>query len=140
MYAILDDAARRARAYLDNLDRRSVAPSAAATSALSPLDEPLPRQPGDPAETLALLDRLVSPATLAMAGPRFFGFVIGGALPVTLAANWLAGAWDQNTGLYRATPGTAFIEQIALRWLLDVLHLPADTTGAFVTGATVANF
>src|SRR2546426_666867 len=87
MYAILDDAARRARAYLDNLDRRPVAPSAAATSALSQLDEPLPQQPSDPAQTLALLDRLVSPATMAMAGPRFFGFVIGGTFPVTLAAN-----------------------------------------------------
>jgi glutamate/tyrosine decarboxylase-like PLP-dependent enzyme len=74
-----------------------------------------------------------------MAGPRFFGFVIGGSLPVTLAANWLAGAWDQNTGLYRPTPATSFIEQIALRWLLELLQLPSDCAGAFVTGATVAN-
>jgi glutamate/tyrosine decarboxylase-like PLP-dependent enzyme len=58
---------------------------------------------------------------------------------VTLAANWLANAWDQNTGLYRPTPGTAFIEQVALGWLLDVLRLPPDSSGAFVTGATVAN-
>ena len=70
---------------------------------------------------------------------RFFGFVIGGSLPVALAANWLAGAWDQNSALYRATPGTAYLEQIALRWLLDVLGLPASCGGAFVTGATVAN-
>src|SRR5207302_2854457 len=139
MYAILDEAARRARAYLDSLDRRSVAPSAAATSALSRLDEPLPRQPGDPAETLGLLDRLVSPATLAMAGPRFFGFVIGGALPVTLAANWLAGAWDQNASMYRVTVATALIEDIALRWLVDVFGLPSKCAGAFVTGATMAN-
>jgi glutamate/tyrosine decarboxylase-like PLP-dependent enzyme len=74
-----------------------------------------------------------------MAGPRFFGFVIGGTLPVTLAANWLAGAWDQNTGLYRPTPGTSFLEQVSLRWLLELLHLPASCGGAFVTGATVAN-
>ncbi|TLY80117.1 MAG: aspartate aminotransferase family protein [Gammaproteobacteria bacterium] len=140
MYAILDDAARRARAYLDNLDRRSVAPSAAATSALSRLDEPLPRQPGDPAETLALLDRLVSPATLAMAGPRFFGFVIGGALPVTLAANWLAGAWDQNAALYEVTPGVSRLEEVALRWLIELFELPPGTGAGFVTGATVANF
>jgi len=140
MYAILDDAARRARAYLDNLDRRSVAPSAAATSALSRLDEPLPRQPGDPAETLGLLDRLVSPATLAMAGPRFFGFVIGGALPVTLAANWLAGAWDQNAALYEVTPGVSRLEEVALRWLIELFELPPGTGAGFVTGATVANF
>jgi glutamate/tyrosine decarboxylase-like PLP-dependent enzyme len=65
--------------------------------------------------------------------------VIGGTLPVTLAANWLAGAWDQNTGLYKPTPGTSHIEQVALRWLLEVLGLPKDSAGAFVTGATMAN-
>ena len=140
MYAILDDAARRARAYLDNLDRRPVAPSVAATSALSQLDEPLPQQPSDPAQTLALLDRLVSPATMAMAGPRFFGFVIGGTLPVTLAANWLAGAWDQNTALYGVTPGAAHLEEVALRWLTELFELPPGTGAGFVTGATVANF
>ncbi len=88
---------------------------------------------------MRLLDELGSPATTAMAGPRFFGFVIGGTLPVTLAANWLAGAWDQNSALYRPTPGTAHIEEVALRWLLDVLRLPRESAGAFVTGATVAN-
>ena len=76
---------------------------------------------------------------MGMAGPRFFGFVIGGSLPVTLGANWLAGAWDQNAVLYRATPGAAYIEQVALRWLIDVLKLPAGCSGAFVTGATVGN-
>src|SRR5690606_33824328 len=109
-------------------------------AALGELDEPLPEQASDPADSLALLDRVVGPATMGMAGPRFFGFVIGGALPGTLAANWLAGAWDQNSALYAATPGTAYVEQVALRWLVDVLGLPAGTGGAFVTGATVANF
>jgi glutamate/tyrosine decarboxylase-like PLP-dependent enzyme len=77
---------------------------------------------------------------MGMAGPRFFGFVIGGSLPVTLAANWLAGAWDQNTALAHVSPATAAIEQVALRWLLDMFGLPADCAGAFVSGATVANF
>ena len=86
-----------------------------------------------------MLDELGSPATTAMAGPRFFGFVIGGSLPVTLAANWLAGAWDQNTGLFRPTPATSFLEQVSLRWLLEILGLPRECGGAFVTGATVAN-
>jgi Pyridoxal-dependent decarboxylase conserved domain len=75
-----------------------------------------------------------------MAGPRFFGFVIGGSLPVTLAANWLAGAWDQNPGLYAPTPATARLEEVALRWLLDLFRLPSECGGAFVTGATMANF
>lgn len=91
-------------------------------------------------KVIALLDEIVSPATLGTAGPRFYGFVIGGSLPVSLAANWLAGAWDQNSALYNTTPGTAVIEQVALDWLLDLFGLPKDSAGAFVTGATVANF
>jgi glutamate/tyrosine decarboxylase-like PLP-dependent enzyme len=140
VYAILDDAARRARAYLNGLNDRSVEASPAAVAALRQLDEALPEGPSDAAETLALLDRVVSPATLAIAGGRFFGFVIGGALPGTLAANWLAGAWDQNAGLYAATPGVSYLETVALRWLVDLFELPSGTGGAFTTGATVANF
>jgi glutamate/tyrosine decarboxylase-like PLP-dependent enzyme len=87
-----------------------------------------------------MLDELVSPATMALAGPRFFGFVIGGALPATLAANWLAGAWDQNAALGKVTPGVARLEEVALGWLKDVLGLPTSTQGSFVTGATMANF
>lgn len=138
--ALLDDAAARARRYLGGLDARSVAPSAAALAALPRLDEPLPEDAGDPAAVLALLDELVSPATMAMAGRRFFGFVIGGTLPVTLAANWLAGAWDQNAALARVAPGVAKLEEVALGWLKDLLGLPAASEGAFVTGATIANF
>ena len=87
-----------------------------------------------------MLDDLGSPATVGMAGPRFFGFVIGGSMPATLAANWLAGAWDQNAGLFVASPIGAVLEEVALGWLLDILGLPAGCGGAFVTGATVANF
>jgi len=139
MHSLLPDATTRALRYLDGLATRSVAPTPAAVAQLSAFDTPLPENPIAPAETLRLLDEVGSPATTAMAGPRFFGFVIGGALPATLAANWLAGAWDQNSALHRATPATAVIEQVALRWLLDVLALPPTATGAFVTGATVAN-
>jgi glutamate/tyrosine decarboxylase-like PLP-dependent enzyme len=136
---LMADASHRAIRYLGSLGSRPVAPTASAVEGLKAFDERLPERSSDPSETLRLLDEVGSPATTSMAGPRFFGFVIGGALPVTLAANWLAGAWDQNTGLYRPTPGTAYLEQIALRWLLDLLHLSSDCTGAFVTGATVAN-
>jgi glutamate/tyrosine decarboxylase-like PLP-dependent enzyme len=140
VYSILDDAARRAKTYLQGLEGRPVAPSAAAVRHLRELDEALPAQSSDPAATLALLDRIVSPATMASAGPRFFGFVIGGALPVTLAANWLAGAWDQNAALHLSMPGVSYLEDVALRWLVELLQLPPGTGGAFVTGATVANF
>ena len=136
---LLADAAARAQRYLAALPERSVAPSVEAVEALAGLGDALPEEPADASAVLARLDDIVSPATMAMAGPRFFGFVIGGSLPVTLAANWLATAWDQNTGLHAVTPGTSHIEQLALDWLLDVLHLPAGIAGAFVTGATVAN-
>lgn len=140
MYAILDDAHRRAKAYLAGLENRSVAPAPEAVSALRELEGPLPSRSSTAEETLAQLDRLISPATLASAGPRFFGFVIGGSLPVSLAASWLAGAWDQNAALYLTTPGVACLESCALRWLIELFELTTDTAGPFVTGATVANF
>ena len=137
---LLEESARRALAYLAGLPARPVAPSDAALEALRGFDEPLPERQGDPAAAIRLLDELGSPATLATAGPRFFGFVIGGSLPVALAANWLAGAWDQNAAYYRVAPATTVLEQVALLWLLDLLQLPPDCAGAFVTGATMANF
>ncbi len=140
MRTLLENAAERAITYLEGLDERSVAPLAEALAQISRFDTAMPHEPEDPAAILQLLDEVGSPASLATAGPRFFGFVIGGSLPVTLAANWLAGAWDQNSALVQVTPATALLEQVALRWLLDVLHLPSQSGGAFVTGATVANF
>jgi len=140
MRKLLEHAAQRAIAYLENLDARSVAPLPGSVAKLSALDQPLPEKPNQPEAALKVLDEVCSGATLAISGRRFFGFVIGGSLPVTLAANWLAGAWDQNSAYYNATPATAYLEQIALGWLLDLLHLPRESGGGFVTGATVANF
>lgn len=139
MKDLLTDTARRAISYLEGLEHRTVAPSKEAVARLAALDMPLPAQPVSPETVLRQLDETGSPATMAMAGPRFFGFVIGGSLPVTLAANWLAGAWDQNSALHNVTPATAAFEQVALRWLLDVLKLPPDCGGAFVTGTSVAH-
>jgi glutamate/tyrosine decarboxylase-like PLP-dependent enzyme len=138
--ALLEDVARRASRYLESLGERPVAPSPEAIRGLAALDEPLPAGPTDAARVLAELDEFVSPATMAMAGPRFFGFVIGGALPATLAANWLASAWDQNAVFAKVTPGVSMLEEVALRWLVDFLGLPDLTQGSFVTGATLANF
>jgi glutamate/tyrosine decarboxylase-like PLP-dependent enzyme len=140
MDPLLEDAARRAAAYLASLPERKVAPDAVAVRRLAALDVPLQDEARDPQRVLAELDELVTPATMAMAGPRFFGFVIGGSLPAALAANWLAGAWDQNTGLYAVTPGVAHLEQVVIRWLNELFGLPAGTGGAFVTGATMASF
>ncbi len=138
--ALLEDAAQRAIRYLESLGTRPVAPAAEAVSRLAALAGPLPATPVDDASVLARLDELVGPATMAMAGPRFFGFVIGGALPATVAANWLATAWDQNAALSTATPGVSHVEALALAWLKELFGLPVSTQGAFVTGATMANF
>lgn len=138
--ALLRAAAERAANYLESLGARAVVPTAAAVAALARLDAPLPQHGTDALQTLALLDELVSPATAAMAGPRFFGFVIGGSLPAALAANWLAGAWDQNAAFGSVTPGVARLEQSALRRLVALFELPRETAAGFVTGATVANF
>src|SRR5205814_1301655 len=120
------------------LPTRSVAPTPAALERLRSLDRPLPDGPADPAAVLAELDAVGSPATMATAGGRFFGFVIGGSLPAALAASWLAAAWDQDAGRAVMAPGAAAFEEVALRWLLEALGLPAESAGGFVTGATMA--
>jgi glutamate/tyrosine decarboxylase-like PLP-dependent enzyme len=137
---LLDDTCRRAQHYLASLDQRAVAPSPEALVALARFDGPLPQQSSPPGQVLAELDEWGSPATMASAGRRFFGFVIGGSLPVTVAASWLASAWDQNAGLVVTSPINAKLEQIALEWVKDLCRLPPDCAGGFVTSATAANF
>ena len=140
MRELLNAAAERAIRYLETIDGRSVAPSPRAVAALARLDEPLPEGPSDPKAVLATLDELASPASMAMAGGRFFGWVIGGSLPATVAANWLTTTWDQNAAGFQSSPGAVAVEQVALRWLLEALRLPRDCAVGFVTGATMANF
>jgi glutamate/tyrosine decarboxylase-like PLP-dependent enzyme len=139
MRELLNAAAERAMRYLDGLNERGVAPDRAIVARLAELDIPLPDHSSPVDETIALLDSYGA-ATMAMAGPRFFGFVVGGALPAALAANWLASSWDQMAGLAEVTPLPAKLEEVALRWLRDVLGLPPETGVGFVTGATMANF
>ena len=136
---LLKATAERATRYLSGLDDRPVAATRPSVEQLQRFAKALPEGGTDPEAVIASLDELGSPATMAMAGPRFFGFVIGGALPVSVAANWLATAWDQNTGLFEVTPATAYLEEVTLGWLVDLFGLPAGTGGAFVTGASVAN-
>ena len=138
--ALLRDTTERATRYLADLPARNVAPTPHAIAQLAAFTEPLPDQPCDPTAVVELLDRYGSPATVATAGARFLGYVVGGALPAALAAKWLAGAWDQDGGAVSTSPACAAIEEVALGWLLDLLRLPPDCAGAFVTGATMANF
>ena len=137
-WAILDDAARRADRHLQSLRDRSVVPTADALDALRGFDVPLQETPLPASAVVEELDRLGSPATVAIPGPRFFGFVDSGALPGALAVNWLSTAWEQHGSFEVTSPGSTKIEQVALRWVLELLGLPSDCAGGFVTGTTAA--
>jgi glutamate/tyrosine decarboxylase-like PLP-dependent enzyme len=140
MKELLADAAARAAQYCQGIDSRRVVPTPEDVARMEVLGGPLPQHSSNPAEVIALLDEAGSPATVASAGGRYFGFVTGGSLPAALAANWLAGAWDQNAAFRVTSPAAAVIEEIALEWVLDLLGLPRGCGAGFVTGATMANF
>ncbi|HEX3782507.1 MAG TPA: pyridoxal-dependent decarboxylase [Pseudonocardiaceae bacterium] len=131
-------AAQQARRYLAELAERRVAPDEAAVAGLAELTSELPEQPLGPIEVLRQLDEIGSAATVASAGPRYFGFVNGGALPIAVAASWLIAAWDQNCGYRAQTPLGAELEEVALNWVVELLGLPAGTGGTFVSGASTA--
>jgi glutamate/tyrosine decarboxylase-like PLP-dependent enzyme len=137
---LLAETAVRAARYTSEIRSRRVSPLPEDVARLDSLGGTFPEGPCDPAEVLALLDDVGSPATVATTGGRYFGFVIGGTLPAALAANWLAGAWDQNAALYVMSPVAAKIEEIVLAWLIDLIGLPSTCGAGFVTGTTMANF
>ncbi|HEU4730787.1 MAG TPA: pyridoxal-dependent decarboxylase [Kofleriaceae bacterium] len=137
---LLADTLAMAEDYLGGLGRRRVFPAPEALAALERFDEPLPEGPGAPLDTIRLLHRIGAPATTASAGGRFFGLVVGGALPVALAASWLTAAWDQVVFNDATSPVGVKLEQVASRWLLAVLGLPDGCSVGFVTGATMGNF
>src|SRR5262245_41531385 len=136
---LLEEAAWRAGRYAEDVRWRAVSPARAGLAGLERFAEPLPEHPSDPHETLALLDEAGSPATVASTGPRYFGFVTGGTLPIALASGWLAMAWDQNAALPVMSPVAARLHEITRAWLVELFGLPKTTAAAFVTGATMAN-
>jgi glutamate/tyrosine decarboxylase-like PLP-dependent enzyme len=140
MRDLLTDASARAVRYVSGVGSRRIAPRQEDIARLVSLGGPMPEEPCDPQAVLALLDDVGSPATVASTGGRYFGFVTGATLPAALAANWIAGAWDQNAGMRVMSPVAAALEDITLGWLRDVLGLPPTTGIGFVTGATMANF
>jgi glutamate/tyrosine decarboxylase-like PLP-dependent enzyme len=137
---LLKHAARDAMDYLEGVDARPVAPPPEAVTALSALRGPLPPGPTSPEAVLHLLHEFGSPATVANAGGRYFGFVNGGCVPAALAAAWLVSAWDQNAAFQIQSPTATALEETALEWVCQLLGLPQGCGGAVVTGATMANF
>jgi glutamate/tyrosine decarboxylase-like PLP-dependent enzyme len=137
--ALLRDSCERAIAYLGGVADRPVQPSRQAVKDLVGLDFPLPQHGLTASRVLHVLDEVGSPATVASNGPRYFGFVTGGALPAAQAANWLTAAWDQNAALAVMSPVAAKLNDVALQWIGNLLGLPSGVPGGFVTGATMAN-
>jgi glutamate/tyrosine decarboxylase-like PLP-dependent enzyme len=136
---LLQAAADHAIRFLGRLDERPVAAPRDPSQALAGLTRALADGPVAPADVLDQLVAEVDPGITAMGSPRYFGFVIGGALPVALAADWMVSTWDQNAGLASPTPGIAAVEQIAGGWVLELLGLPGDAAFAFVTGCQMAH-
>ncbi len=139
---VLRRAADLAIAYREGLaDRRvGLAEGVTQETLAAAFGGPTPDAPTDPATVVADLARAADPGLIGSAGPRYFGFVIGGGLPASLGADWLTSAWDQNGGLYVGSPAAAVIEDVAGRWMVDLLGLPPETAVGFATGATMANF
>ncbi|MET0150555.1 MAG: aminotransferase class V-fold PLP-dependent enzyme [Acidimicrobiales bacterium] len=138
-HPLLDEAVRSAIAYIDSLPDRPVGPPADVDALRTALGAPLTAE-GD--GNLTAFQALVAGAEggiVATAGPRYFGFVNGGSLPVAVAADWLVSAWDQNAAMHVMTPAVAVIEDVVLGWLRELLGLPVNGSGAFVTGAQMAN-
>lgn len=135
----LGQAYQRALAYLSALPDRPVGSGASLPELRAALGGPLPEHPADPAEVISELAEAADPGLVASPSGRFFGFVIGGATPASLGADWLAAAWDQNAGLYAAGPAAAVVEDVAGGWLAELLGLPAGAAVGFVTGGQMAN-
>ena len=137
---VLSRAHEIAQRYLDTVADRHVGGTATRAALVEALGGPLPEKPAD---ALAVIDAIVEhadPGIVASAGPRYFGFVTGGALPVAVAADWLGSAWDQNASLYVMSPAMAVMEEIVAGWVLELLDLPRTSGVGFVTGCHMANF
>ena len=125
--------------FLETLDARPIRPAASVDELRDALGGPLPETPLDPLEVIEALSAAAEPGVLGIPSGRYFGFVIGGALPAALAADWLTSAWDQNAGLVVCGPSAAVVEEVAGEWLKDLLGIPPSASFSFVTGCQMAH-
>lgn len=137
---LLDRVREHGLRWLEGLPDRPVHPPADLDVLAEALGGPLPETGADPVQVLDTLVAAAEPALVASAGPRFFGYVIGGSLPAATAADLMAVLWDQNAGLVDSSPPAAVTERVASAWLLDLLRLPVDATVGFATGGGTANY
>ena len=132
-------AAKHAIDWLADIDRRPVAATRTVPELRRRLESPLPESPSDPVSVIDDLVANVEGGLLGCAGGRFFGWVIGGTHPAALAADWLVSAWDQNATLAACSPAEAAIEEIAGRWIIELLGLPDHSSFAFTSGCQLAH-
>ncbi len=138
--AALARAAEVARAWVAGVGARPVRATASLDDLRRRLGGPVPVHGEDPVATVDALAAATRDGLVASAGPRYFGFVIGGGLPAALAADWLAAAWDQNAAMYVMGPAAAVAEEVAGAWAAELFGLPARVSVGFTTGATMASF
>ncbi len=138
--ALLRQTADIAADFLDGLGTRKVGPQATHDELLEAFGGSLPDRGEAPGEVVDHLATIADPGLIASAGPRYFGFVIGGSLTSALAADWLTSAWDNNAGLYAIGPSASVAEEVAAGWLIDLFGLPEEASVGFSTGATMASF
>jgi glutamate/tyrosine decarboxylase-like PLP-dependent enzyme len=136
---LLRRTAELAADFLDSLGERPVFPTTSVDELAAALGGPLPDQPSDPIEVVEALAREVERGIVATAGPRYFGYVIGSALPATVAADWLTTIWDQCAGLGPLGPSVGVVEEIVGSWLEDLLRLPVTSSFALTTGCQMAH-
>jgi glutamate/tyrosine decarboxylase-like PLP-dependent enzyme len=136
---LLDETAGLAGDYLEGIPQRRVGATAGVDELRSSLGGPLPELPVDPRVVIADLVAAADPGLVASPSGRYFGFVIGGALPVAVAADWLTSVWDQNAGLYVCGPSAAVAEEVAGAWTAELLGLPHGVSFGFVTGCQMAH-
>ena len=137
--AALRRAAELGLEFLDGLSERHVGSRADASALAERLGGPLPEDGTDPVTVIEQLSEAVDPGLVATAGPRYFGFVVGGALPASAAADWLTTAWGQNAALHALSPAAAAAEEVAGRWMLELLGLPSEASIGLPTGAGLGN-
>ncbi|HUK44550.1 MAG TPA: pyridoxal-dependent decarboxylase [Gaiellaceae bacterium] len=135
---LLEETASYAADFFEGLPERPVRQTASLEELRANLGGPLPDAPADPRAVISDLARAADPGVIAIPGGRYFGFVIGGAVPAAVAADWLTATWDQNAGLYVGGPAAAVVEEVAGEWLKELLALPRDASFGFVTGCQMA--
>ncbi len=138
--SLLDIVVGEARSWFTTLSARPVRATASSHQLRQSLGGSLPESGTSPADIIRLLASAGSTGTIASAGPRYFGFVVGGSVPAALAADWLVSTWDQNAGIFALSPLASTIEEITGSWLLDLAGLPSTMSFGFVTGGHMANF